>query len=64
VLFSICRYGGNIIVNPRGCGSSSESGQAWHQRIRDVGNMEQGIKVTPRLGRVRGGDHLHGVYEC
>ena len=27
---------------PRGCGSSSDSGQAWHQRCRDVDAMEPG----------------------
>ena len=40
VLFSICKYGGNVIVIPRGCGSSSDSGQAWHQSCRDVDDME------------------------
>ena len=27
---------------PRGCGSSSDSGQAWHQSCRDVDDMEPG----------------------
>ena len=33
---------GNVIVIPRGCGSSSDSGQAWHQSCRDVDDMEPG----------------------
>ena len=27
---------------PRGCGTSSDSGQAWHQSCRDVDDMEPG----------------------
>ena len=29
-------------MNPHGCGSSSDSGQAWHQTCRDVDDMEPG----------------------
>ena len=32
----------NVIVIPRGCGSSSDSGQARHQSCRDVDDMEPG----------------------
>ena len=41
-MFPICIYGGNVIVIPCGCGSSSDSGQAWHQSCRDVDDMEPG----------------------
>ena len=35
-------YCGNVIVIPRGCGSSFDSGQARHQSCRDVDDMEPG----------------------
>ena len=28
------------MVIPRGCGSSSDTGQAWHQSLRDVDDTE------------------------